>query len=185
MNVCIRPSANSIKMKRVVRLETSVCLRITRLTNNQIQNFDCVSQASDALVSQERKSRRNPMQKVSGSIQRVRFTMSYAASSELSEKRKDHRWEKQMSKFLISEVPTLWHLRTGPMNNSSDVPEARLGILLKSYTSKEEKDKAAFCFPATGCVNKRAGGKKSLWLIPERVCIWSVRKILTLLSWRP
>ena len=26
---------------------------------------------------------------------------------------------------------------------------------------------------------------KATWLIPERVCIWSVRKTLTLLSWRP
>ena len=34
----IRPSVNSIKMKRVVRLETSVCFRMTRLMNNQIQS---------------------------------------------------------------------------------------------------------------------------------------------------
>ena len=34
----IRPSANSTKMKRVVRLETSVCFRITRLMNNQIRS---------------------------------------------------------------------------------------------------------------------------------------------------
>ena len=31
------PSANAIKMKRGVRLETSVCFRITRLMNNQIK----------------------------------------------------------------------------------------------------------------------------------------------------
>ena len=38
MNIGIRPIANSIKMKRVVRLETSVCFRITRLMNNQIKS---------------------------------------------------------------------------------------------------------------------------------------------------
>ena len=38
VNTGIRPSANSIKMKRVVRLETSVCFRITRLMNNQIKS---------------------------------------------------------------------------------------------------------------------------------------------------
>ena len=34
VNIGIRPSANSINMKRVVRLETSVCFHITRLMNN-------------------------------------------------------------------------------------------------------------------------------------------------------
>ena len=32
------PSATSVKMKRVVRLETSVCFRTTRLMNNQIKS---------------------------------------------------------------------------------------------------------------------------------------------------
>ena len=38
MNIGIRPSANSMKTKRVVRLETSVCFRIIRLMNNQIKS---------------------------------------------------------------------------------------------------------------------------------------------------
>ena len=38
MNIGIRTSANSIKMKRVVRPETSVCFRITRLMNDQIRS---------------------------------------------------------------------------------------------------------------------------------------------------
>ena len=37
VNIGIRPSANSVKMKRVVRLETSVCFRSTRLMNNHIK----------------------------------------------------------------------------------------------------------------------------------------------------
>ena len=46
------------------------------------------------------------------------------------------------------------------VNNSSDVPEANLGILLKTFTSLKKKDKAALFFPAEewglpGCVNKR------------------------------
>ena len=79
VNIGIRPSANSIKMKRVVRLETSVCFRITRLMRNliirpkksyfpkrresdaknavaivkSVSQLGCV----DALVSQGRKSR--------------------------------------------------------------------------------------------------------------------------------
>ena len=49
------------------------------------------------------------------------------------------------------------------LRDSSDVPEARLGILLKTFTSSK-KNKAAFCFPAEERVlpsasTKRAGGK--------------------------
>ena len=147
MNVGIRPSANSKKMKRVVRLETSVCFRITRLMNNQtksrkkgnyspkrresddknavaivksVSQLGCVSQDADALVSQCRKQYRgNPMQKVLESIRRIRFTMSTLRQA------------------------------------------ARLGILLKTYTSSEKKDKAAFYYPAeewvlpTASTNKR------------------------------
>ena len=106
VDIDIRPSVNSFKkMKRVVRLETSVCFCITMLMNNQIKNRkkshfpkrrECddknavavtksVSQlvcVSDALVSQNRKSRRNPMQIVLEPIQRVRFTKSNASLSE-------------------------------------------------------------------------------------------------------
>ena len=38
MNIGIRPSANSVKAKRVVRQEPSVCFRITNLMNNQIKS---------------------------------------------------------------------------------------------------------------------------------------------------
>ena len=114
MNIGIRPSANSLKMKRVVRLETSVCFRITRLMNNQIQSkkkksdhslkkkresddknavafvksvsqLGCVSQDSDALASQGGKSRVSPMQKVLEPIQRVRFTKSAPRQASIRE----------------------------------------------------------------------------------------------------
>ena len=72
-----------------------------------VSQLGCVSQDSDALVSQGRKSRGNPMQKVLEPIQRVRFTKSTESQCEHPGKERDHRWEKLMSKFLISEVPTL------------------------------------------------------------------------------
>ena len=50
----------------------------------------------------------------------------------------------KMSKLFISEVPTLWNFRTGPMKGSSDVPEGRLGILSKNIYKRKEKDKATF-----------------------------------------
>ena len=51
------------------------------------------------------------------------------------------------------------------LNDSSDVPEARLGILLKNKYKLKEKEKAAFYFPAEEWVtpaasSKRAGGKE-------------------------
>ena len=39
---------------------------------------------------------------------------------QVSGKKKDHRLEKYKSKIFISEVPTLWNLRTGPMKRLKD-----------------------------------------------------------------
>ena len=66
VNIGIRPGANSIKMKRVVRLETSVGFRITRLKNNQIKS-----------------PKRATSQKEETAMTRMLwFTESYATSSE-------------------------------------------------------------------------------------------------------
>ena len=124
VNIGIRPSANSIKMKRVVRLETSVCFRITRLMNNQIKSpkratsqkenavaivmsvsqLGCASQ--DALVSQGRKSRGSLMQKVLAPIQRVRFTKSTLRHASIREKKrpslgKDVKVPRQRSPYAL------------------------------------------------------------------------------------
>ena len=107
VNIDIRPSANSQKMKRVWRLETSVCFRITRLMNNQIKSRkkeqhpkkkrkrwqECcghcekcitiglhISQGSDSLVSQGRKPQKKPMQI-------VRFTNSRLRHASVREKK--------------------------------------------------------------------------------------------------
>ena len=52
-----------------------------------VSQLGCVSQDSDALVSQGRKSRRNPMQKVLEPIQRVRFTKSTQRHASIREKK--------------------------------------------------------------------------------------------------
>ena len=44
--------------------------------------------------------------------------------------------------------------------NDSDVPEARLGILLKNIFKLKEKDKAAFYFPAEESVLPAASTKE-------------------------
>ena len=122
VNICIHPSANSIKVKRVVRLETTVCFRITRWMNNQIKSpkksyfpktresddknavaivktvsqLGCASQDSDALVSQGRQSRRNTMQKVLVSIRKARFTLSTLRQASIREKKGPSLWKIQV-----------------------------------------------------------------------------------------
>ena len=52
-----------------------------------VSQLGCVSQDSDALVSQGGKSQRNPMQKVLGPIRRVRFTESAPRHASIREKK--------------------------------------------------------------------------------------------------
>ena len=164
VNIGIRPSANSINMKRVVRLQTSVCFRITRLMNNQIKSQKksyfpkrresddknavaivkkcCVSQDSDALVSQGRKSRRSPMQKVLEPIQRVRFTKSTLGQASIREKKgpllgkMNVEVPHQRSPFAMKFE---YRSSIKIVKVSSDVPEARRGILPKTFTSSKKK----------------------------------------------
>ena len=75
------------------------------------------------------------------------------------------------------------------MNDSSDVPEARPGILLKTYTSSKKKTRLHSTRPRRNGYSwlsqQKSPRKENLQLIQEGVCIWSVGKTLTLLSWRP
>ena len=140
-----------MQMKVVVRLETSVCFRITRLTNNQINsrkksNIPKRRESDDNnAVTIVKKVYQNWV--VYHKIQMHSFlkvdslgetrcrkswnqfkgcdSLSLRYVMRVSGKRKDHR-EKSLSKFFISEVLTLLNLRTGPMKrlkDSSDVPE--------------------------------------------------------------
>ena len=71
-----------------------------------VPQLGCVLQDSEPSgLPKSVKRRGNAMQKVFGSIRKVRFTQSTLRPA--SEKIKDHRLEKYKSTFLISEVPTL------------------------------------------------------------------------------
>ena len=75
--------------------------------------------------------------------------------------RKDQRLEKYKSNLDISEVPTLSNSRVGPtkrLEDTSDVPKARLGILPKVYTSS--KNKATFFSPAEKWVLPSASARE-------------------------
>ena len=175
MNIGIRPSANSIKVKRVGRPGISVCYRIIRLINNQtkaqkaasqerresddknavaivksVSQLGCVSQDSEALVSQRgEQSRGNPMQKVLGSIRKVRFTQSALRQASMREKKGP-----SLGKISV-KVP---HQRSPHAMKFEDrsheetesqqrCARSKAWNLAKNLYKLKEKDKAAFYFP--------------------------------------
>ena len=88
-----------------------------------------------------------------------------------------------MSKILISEVPTPWNSRTGPMKrlkDRSDVPKAGLGTLPKTCSNTKKKTRVRSTRwrknESSGLRKQKCRRKESLWLIQERVCIWAVQK---------
>ena len=73
-----------------------------------VPQLGCVSQDSDALVSQRgEQSGRNPMRKVLGYQFEKYGSLSLRYVKQVSGKRKDHRLENYNSKIFISEVPML------------------------------------------------------------------------------
>ena len=191
VNIGIRRSANSFKMKLVAKLETSVCFRITRLMINQIKSqkrgthqkeekektrmlwlwwkvchnwvvYHKIQMHSFLKVESlgETRCRKSWHQFKGYDSQSLRYVMR------VSGKRKGHRWENKCQKF--SSAKSLRHviLRTAPMkrlNDSSDVPEARPGILREIYTSSKKIQGCILLsrgrMGTPGCVNRRAGGK--------------------------
>ena len=186
VSIGILPNVNSTKQNRVVKQVISVCSRIMRLTNNHMKKakkyhsrkgrgvatvntvqLGCVSQDSESLESQRgAESLGNPRHEVLGPDEYDSHCLRNV--KQVSEKIKDHCLEKYKSKFLISEVHTLWNLRTDRkkrLKDNSDAPETRHGILPKTCTSTKKKTKLQFPLTfgrmgAAGCINKRAGGKR-------------------------
>ena len=170
VNIGIRPSVNSIKMKRVVSQETRVCSFITRLINNQIKIWrKATSQKEENATTRmlwllwkayhswvvyhrtrmhsflkERKSFGETRCKKSWDQLEKYGSLSLRYVKSVSRKRNDHRLENFKSNLNISEVPTLQNSRTGPMKrlkDKSDVPEAGLGTLPKTDTSSKRTTK--------------------------------------------
>ena len=122
------PKSREIEDKGVVAIAKSV------------SQLGCVSQDSDALVSQGTKEfRGDPMQKVLNAIRKVRVTKSTMRQASIREK-KGPSLGKTKS-FLVSEVPTLQNSRFGPtkrLDDNSAVSKTRLGILPKIFTSSKD-----------------------------------------------
>ena len=111
----------------------------------------------------------------------------------VSGRRKDHRLEKiqvkprhQRSPYVIKfEVRS--HEETARQQRCA---QSKAWSLAQNMYKFKEKRQGCILFSRGGTGTPRlrqqeSRRKESLWLIPVRVCIWSVRKTVTLLSWRP
>ena len=196
MNIGVLPNVKKTKQKQDVKPGMSVCSRIMRLMNNQtksqrkansqqrresddknavaivknVPQLGCVSQDSAALVSQRGKQHRgNPMQKVLGSIRKVRFTQSTLRQASIREKKGPSlgkiqvKPQPQRSPHAMKlEDPSLKRLK-----DKSDVPKARLGILSKTYTSSKRTTKLHSTRPRRNRYSRlsqqKSRRKESLW----------------------
>ena len=130
-----------------------------------VSQLGCVSQDSGALVSQGRKSRRTPMQKVLEPIQRVRFTKVYATSSEYPGIEKPSLGKnncvlRQRSPYSM-KFEDRSHEETERQQRCA---RSKAWNFAKNKNKIKEKDKAAFYFPAekwvlSGLRQQRARGK--------------------------
>ena len=127
-----------------------------------VSQLGCVSQDSDALVSQGRKSRGNPMQKGLEPIQRVRFTKSTLRHASIREKKgpslgkinvKDpHQRSPYAMKFEDRS-----HEETERQHRCA---RSKAWNLAKNIYTLKEKDKAVFYFPAEEWVLLAASTKE-------------------------
>ena len=101
----------------------------------------CVSQDSEALVSQRGKqSRGNPMQKVLGPIRRVRLTQSTLRQASIHEKKEPSLGKIQV-KNPHQRSPHAMKFEDQRLKDKSDAPEARHGTLPKTFSSSKKKTK--------------------------------------------
>ena len=192
-NIGILSSANFTKQKRVVRLETSVCFHITRLMNNQNkkatkdlllskkrQSDDknalalvksvsqiglCTTRPRVIGFSKMQTSQGNPDAKSLGIDSKRAVHSVYATSSTCLGKERTIAWKKYKSKILITEVPALWNLRTGPMKRLKDNSDEQ-GMEPCQKQTQAQRKRQGYILLAGGrmgppsCGKKRAGGKR-------------------------
>ena len=127
-----------------------------------VSQLGCVSQDSDALVSQGRKCRGNPMQKVLAPNQRVRFTKSTLRHARIREK-KGPSLGKTNVKVPHQRSPDAMKFDDrshGETERQQRCARSKAWILAKNTNKLKEKDKAAFYFPAEEWVLPAASTKE-------------------------
>ena len=130
-----------------------------------VPQLGCVSQDSEALVSQRGKhTRKNPMQKVLGSTRKVLFNLRYV--KQVFWKIKGHNLEKTSSKILISEVPPLKFEDRSHEETERQQRCARSKAWIPAKKIQAQRERPSCILLARGrmgtpgCVNKRAGVKR-------------------------
>ena len=142
-----------------------------------LPQLGCVSQDSDALVSQRGKqSRGYPMQKVLGSIRKARITQSTPRQTSIREKKGPSLGKIQVKNPHQQSPNAMKLLSFSPMKrlkDNSDVPKARHGTLPKTYTSSKRTTKLHSTRPRKNGYSRlrqqKTRRKESLWWIPEQV----------------
>ena len=129
-----------------------------------VSQLGCVSQDSEALVSQNGKQYRgNPMQKVSGPIRKVRFTKSTLRQGSIREKKGP-----SLGKIQVKPHHQRSHHAMKFEDRSHEETDRQQrcarskawNLAKKTYTSSKKKDKAAFYFPAEEWVLPAASTKE-------------------------
>ena len=208
---CHPPECQFHKTYRDTRQEVSVCSRIRRkratIPKKRRESDDknavaiakiapqlgCVSQDPDVLVSQRGKqSPGNPMQKVLGSIRKVRFTQSTLRQASIWEKKGPSLGELQV-KNLHRRSP--YAVKFEDRSHEETERQQRCArskawnLVKNILQALRERQKLHSSRPRKNGYSRlrqqKSRRKESLRWIPESVCIWSSSETLTLLSWRP
>ena len=127
-----------------------------------VSQWGCVSQDSDALVSQSGKSRGSPMQKVLESIQRVRFTKSTQRQASIREKKRPSLGKVNV-KVPYQRSPCALNFEDKAHEETERQQRcARIKAwnLARNINQLEGNDKAAFYFPAEELVLPAASTKE-------------------------
>ena len=135
-----------------------------------VSQMGCVSQDSELLDSQRGKQpQRNPMQKVLGSIRRIRFTQSTLRQASIREKE-----GLSLGKIQVKNPHQRSPYALECEDQSQEETErqqrcarSKAWNLAKNIHKLKEKDKATFYSPAEEWVLK-AASTKELW--EKRVC---------------
>ena len=131
-----------------------------------VPQFGCVSQDSDALVSQRGKQPRgNPMQEVLGSIQKVRLTLSTLRQASIQEKKGPSLGKIQV-KNPHQRSPNAMTFEDGSHEETERqqrCARSKAWNLAKNIYKLKERSYIPLArgrMGTPGCVNKRAGGKR-------------------------
>ena len=185
---------NQIKSRKraASRIEEKAMTRMLWLLWKVNHKLGCASQDSGALASQgTQEFRRNPMQKVWNSIQRVRFTKSTLRHASIREKKGpplgkiNVKNPHQRSPYAVKFEDRSFE-ETARQQRCARCKAWNLAKNIQTPRKRQEYvPLAGGRMSPPGCGNKSAGGKRVCGWFRSEYAYEQYRKTLTLLSWRP